>query len=53
MIDLDSGTAAKYSHEENILAVNGNLYISTGENDVFAVDTRTRDQVEGQRRSRP
>lgn len=45
MVDLDSGTAAKYSHEENILAVNGNLYISTGENDVFAVDTRTREVV--------
>jgi alcohol dehydrogenase (cytochrome c) len=40
MLDLDSGVEAKYSHEENILAINGILYISTGENDVFAVDAR-------------
>lgn len=42
MLDLDSGTAAKYSHEENILAINGDLYLSTGANDVFAIDSRAK-----------
>ncbi|MDW5593751.1 PQQ-binding-like beta-propeller repeat protein [Conexibacter stalactiti] len=42
MLDLDSGTEAKYSHEENILAINGDLYISTGANDVFAIDSRAK-----------
>jgi quinohemoprotein ethanol dehydrogenase len=45
MLDLDSGTAAKYSHEENLLAVNGILYISTGADDVMAVDTRTHTEL--------
>jgi quinohemoprotein ethanol dehydrogenase len=45
MLKLDSGTAAKYSHEENILAINGNLYISTGEDDVIAVDPTTGKEI--------
>jgi quinohemoprotein ethanol dehydrogenase len=45
MLNLESGTAAKYSHEENVLAINGNLYISTGADDVIAVDPKTGKEI--------
>jgi len=45
MLKLESGTAAKYSHEENALAIDGNLYISTGEDDVIAVDSSTGKEI--------
>ena len=45
MLKLESGTAAKYSHEENVLAINGNLYISTGADDVIAVDSKTGEEI--------
>lgn len=45
MLKLESGTAAKYSHEENVLAIDGILYISTGEDDVIAVDSSTGKEV--------
>ncbi|HEY0280531.1 MAG TPA: PQQ-binding-like beta-propeller repeat protein, partial [Solirubrobacterales bacterium] len=45
MLKLESGTAAKYSHEENVLAINGNLYISTGADDVIAVDSNTGEEL--------
>jgi quinohemoprotein ethanol dehydrogenase len=37
-IDLNSATDAKYSAETQPLYDNGTLFVSTGENDVFAVD---------------
>ncbi len=36
--DLASGTAAKYSHESQPLVYDGVIYVSTGEDDVFAID---------------
>jgi glucose dehydrogenase/mono/diheme cytochrome c family protein len=45
MLKLESGTAAKYSHEENVLAIDGMLYIPTGEDDVIAVDPSTGEEV--------
>jgi quinohemoprotein ethanol dehydrogenase len=45
MLKLESGTAAKYSHEENVLAIGGILYISTGEDDVIAVDPSTGEEI--------
>ncbi|MBC7461230.1 MAG: PQQ-binding-like beta-propeller repeat protein [Thermoleophilia bacterium] len=41
MADLQSGTEAKYSHEEQPIVYNGVLYVPTGEDDVFAFDVKT------------
>lgn len=43
--DLESGTEAKFSHETNINAIDGKLYVTTGENDVFAYDGKTGKQL--------
>ncbi|MCW2928045.1 MAG: quinonprotein alcohol dehydrogenase, partial [Thermoleophilia bacterium] len=39
--DLASATAAKYSHESQPLVYNGTIYVSTGEDDVFAIDVES------------
>ncbi|NLE79246.1 MAG: PQQ-binding-like beta-propeller repeat protein, partial [Rhodococcus sp.] len=44
-VDLESGTEGKHSHEENIIAIDGNLYLETGDNDVFAYDGSTGEQL--------
>ncbi|MCW2950018.1 MAG: quinonprotein alcohol dehydrogenase, partial [Thermoleophilia bacterium] len=40
-VDLQSGTEAKYSHEEQPIVYNGVIYVPTGEDDVFAFDAAT------------
>ncbi|MCB0878269.1 MAG: PQQ-binding-like beta-propeller repeat protein [Thermoleophilia bacterium] len=40
-VDLQSATEAKYSHENQPIVYNGVAYVSTGENDLFAIDVKT------------
>jgi alcohol dehydrogenase (cytochrome c) len=40
-IDLGSATAAKYSAEAQPIVYKGTIYLSTGEDDVYAVDAKT------------
>ena len=40
-VDLKSATQSKYSHETQPIVYDGVIYVSTGEDDVFAIDAKT------------